>query len=318
MAAVVKANAYGMGVDRVVPALQAAGCREFFVATLDEALALSLSDQERVYVFEGPTAANVSEYVQSGVVPILNDPRQLEMWLKAGDGPNCIHVDTGMHRLGFAVEDFLNTDLVNVEVDLLMTHFACADQPTHPENARQKKQFNELASRLPGVRTSLANSAAVLNGKSWVGDIGRPGIALYGGNPFSGRPNPMSVVATLEAQVLQLRQVGAGTPVGYGGDYVTGQVATIATIGAGYADGVPRLFSGRASVAVDAHRRCPIVGRVSMDALQIDATGAGLEVGDWVEIFGPNIDVDDAAAFAQTFSYEMFTGVSTRPERVYV
>ena len=191
VAAVVKADAYGLGMEPVAARLAAEDCTRFFVATEAEGLALreTLAGDCDIYVFSGEASAE-------GLVPVVNQPSQLRA------GPVAFHVDTGMQRLGFAPEDVPD----HPEVVLLLTHLACADTPDHPMNAVQLERFEAVAARFPGVPVSIANSAGILNG---VRGIGRPGIGLYGGNPYSGRDNPMRCVATLEGQVLQVR-AGAG------------------------------------------------------------------------------------------------------------
>ncbi|MYG13546.1 MAG: alanine racemase [Gammaproteobacteria bacterium] len=206
--------------------------------------------------------------------------------------------------------------LGGVEVGLLVTHLACADVPEHPLNALQAERIGRLRERFPGVRLSIGNSAGILNGAGFGCDLARPGIGLYGGNPWAERPNPMQPVATLEAQVVQVRTVGAGEAIGYGASWTAERPTAVAVLGIGYADGLPRLLSNRGAVAAN-NRRCPMLGRVSMDLTAIDATGADLAVGDWVEAFGPNLPVDEVAAKANTIAYEILTGISPRVERQY-
>lgn len=299
VAAVVKADAYGLGMRPVAERLAAEGCSRFFVATEAEGLALreTLPADRDIFVFSGEVSA-------AGLVPVANQPSQLGM------GPVAIHVDTGMQRLGFAPEDVPN----HADVVLLLTHLACADTPDDPMNAVQLERFEAVAARFPGVPVSIANSAGILNG---VRGIGRPGIGLYGGNPFSGRNNPLRCVATLEGQVLQVRRVRAGESVGYGASRVVTRDTNVAVVGAGYADGVPRLLSNRGEVAVRGVR-LPILGRVSMDLTQVDATDVAIERGEWVEFFGPTVGVDEVAASSETIAYEVLTGIGRRVERRYL
>ncbi len=313
--AVVKADAYGLGAQYVVSALLAAGCRDFFVATLEEALALRVDAS--VYVFSGVDRRSLQAFIDSGVRPVLNSAEQVELWRSAKGGAAAIHVDTGMQRLGFEVDTFLNADLSTLDVSLLLTHYACADEPEHPLNRQQQRRFAELRAKLPGVPVSLANSAGVLNGADWVGDLGRPGIALYGGNPFADAKNPMAPVVSLEGRILQIRSVGAGVPIGYGASYMPDTQARIAVVGVGYADGVPRLLSNRGRVAIGS-AFAPIVGRVSMDTVQVDVSCCEAAVGDWVEVIGPRVTVDEVARHADTIGYEVLTGLGHRPERRYL
>ena len=295
-AAVVKANAYGLGMEPVALRLAAEGCRRFFVATEEEGVALRrmLPAEREIYVFSGETST-------PGLIPVVNQPSQLR------PGPVALHVDTGMHRLGFAPEEVPE----DIDIRLLLTHLACADTPDHPLNERQLERFETVARRFPGVPVSIANSAGILNG---VRGIGRPGIGLYGGNPYADGENPMRCVATFEGQVLQLRRVPAGETVGYGGTRCLMHDALIAVVGAGYADGVPRLLSNRGEVAFGG-RRLPILGRVSMDMTHVDATEVRPRRGDWVEFFGTTIGVDEVARWADTIAYEILTGIGERVER---
>ena len=298
VAAVVKADAYGLGMASVSRRLHEEGCRRFFVATEEEGLALrrELPRDCEIYVFSGEVSAQ-------GLIPVANQPSQLR------PGPVAVHVDTGMHRLGFVPGEVPE----DIDVRLLLTHLACADTPDHPQNAIQLKRFEAVAARFPGVPVSIGNSAGILNG---VRGMGRPGIGLYGGNPYSDRDNPMRCVATLEGQVLQVRRVRAGESVGYGGTARLERDAVVAVVGAGYADGVPRLLSNRGAVAIRGNR-APILGRVSMDMTHVEATDVALGRGDWVEFFGPTVSVDEVARWAQTIAYEVLTGVGARAERRY-
>ena len=298
VAAVVKADAYGLGMASVSRRLHEEGCRRFFVATEEEGLALrrELPRDCEIYVFSGEVSAQ-------GLIPVANQPSQLR------PGPVAVHVDTGMHRLGFVPGEVPD----DIDVRLLLTHLACADTPDHPQNAIQLKRFEAVAARFPGVPVSIGNSAGILNG---VRGMGRPGIGLYGGNPYSDRDNPMRCVATLEGQVLQVRRVRAGESVGYGGTARLERDAVVAVVGAGYADGVPRLLSNRGAVAIRGNR-APILGRVSMDMTHVEAKDVALGRGDWVEFFGPTVSVDEVARWAQTIAYEVLTGVGARAERRY-
>ena len=304
-AAVVKANAYGLGVAPVARRLAEEGCRQFFVATDAEGRELRriLPDTETfdIFVFSGVVDGK-------DLIPVVNHAGQIRQ------GPVALHVDTGMHRLGF---DALDADTIpaDAEVRLLVTHLACADTPEHPLNGEQLARFQAVAARFPGVPASIANSAAILTG---VEGIGRPGIGLYGGNPYATRENPMRCVATLEGEVLQVRNVPADMSVGYGAAHVTERDTVVAVVGIGYADGVPRALSNRGRVALE-NTRAPIVGRVSMDLTLVDVTDLpSVRPGDWIEIFGHTIGIDEVAAWADTISYEILTGVGNRVSRLYV
>ncbi len=313
---VVKANAYGLGVERVAPALHAEGCREFFVATVEEGVALrAVLPESTIYVFEGATAASVQALAQSDLVPVLNHPGQLEAWRSCAELPAAVHVDTGMNRLGFPA-DVHAGQFSGMSISLLLTHLACADMPDDPMNAEQVERFRRVAEVFPGVRTSIGNSAGMLADASRCGELGRPGVGLYGGNPFSDRDNPMRRVASLEGQVLQVRDCPAGSPLGYGATYVAPADLRVAVVGLGYADGLPRLLSGRGFASVQGQRRA-LLGRVSMDLTLVDVTGLQVEAGDWVEMFGDAVSVDELADWAGTIAYEILTGIGERVERTY-
>ena len=316
--AVVKADAYGLGARPVAHALVEESCTDFFVATVEEGLNLSghVGDA-RIYVFSGPVdATDAALMAANGLTPVLNDAAQVSYWRRHGRLPVAIHADTGMNRLGFEAAAMVPEMFKGLEVALVLSHLANADEPTDPMNSRQVALFETVKAKFPTARTSLANSAAVLSGVQ--SDLDRPGIALYGGNPFSSGRNPMQPVATLEACVVGLRNVRAGEPVGYGGTFTAGRNMRLAILGIGYADGIPRGLSSAAEVAYR-ETRLPVVGRVSMDMMNVDASAVAehIEVGDWVEVFGRTVSVDDTAAWASTISYEVLTRIGMRVERRY-
>ena len=322
--AVVKADAYGLGLERVARRLLREGCRRFFVATLAEARELrALAPDAEIGVFEGALASTTDALVELEARPVLNTLEQIERW--RGKGRALLHLDTGMNRLGLRAADVAalakREDLLAaLELDFVMTHLACADEPEHPLNSEQLARFAELRALVPRARTSIGNSAGTLTDAARRGDLARPGIALYGGNPFSDRPNPMAAVATLTAPILQLHDVVEPEPVGYGATYVANPPARIAVVGIGYADGYPRNLGNSGAAAVQG-RRVPVVGRVSMDLISLDVGALPPEacaVGDAVELIGPTIDVDEVAAAAGTISYEILTGLGPRLAREYV
>jgi len=318
-AAVVKANGYGLGALRASEALSQEGCRDFFVATVAEGAELRRSTPAaRIYVFSGPLEdADAGAMAREDLVPVLNDERQVRRWTRHAHLPVAVHVDTGMHRLGFA-HDALRPGLFeHLDVRLVLSHLANADDPDDPMTRRQAARFERVRTVFPNALASLSNSAGALCGVAT--DMARAGIALYGGNPFSTRPNPMRPVATLDAKVVALRDVGAGEPIGYGGTYTTDTDTRVAILGIGYADGIPRGLSDGAAVAWRG-TRLPVVGRVSMDLMHIDATAVGdrIGVGDWVEIFGSTVGVDEVAGWSGTISYEILTRIGSRVNRQYV
>ena len=318
-AAVVKADAYGLGAVRVVEALGREGCRDFFVATEAEGVAVRAATRDsNVFVFSGPADdRSAAAMVRHALTPVLNDEKQLARWREHRETPVAVHVDTGMHRLGFDDAAVSAAMFEGFNVAVVISHLACADDPAHPMNKHQTERFESIRALFPHALGSLANSAGALSGIG--SDMARAGIALYGGNPFSTRPNPMLPVATLEARVVALRTVPRGRPIGYGGTYTTAQATRIAVLGAGYADGIPRALSPDARVAFRGHR-LPVVGRVSMDLLHVDASGveAAIALGDWVEIFGPTVGIDETAAWAGTIGYELLTRLGSRPHRFYI
>jgi alanine racemase len=322
-AAVVKANAYGLGVERVAQRLEREGCRTFFVATFAEARELRaiVTAAAEIYVFEGAVDGAVAALRELHARPVLNTLEQVERW--QGSGAAALHFDTGMNRLGLGLADVAalakRRDLT-AGIALVMTHLACADEPEHPLNREQCERFERLRAQLPAAPTSIGNSAGTLLGEPYCGDVARPGIALYGGNPFSDRPNPMAAVVTLTAPILQLREIQEPQPVGYGATYLASPPARIAVVGLGYADGYPRNLGNRGTAAVQG-RRVPVVGRVSMDLMTVDVGALprdAVRVGDSVELIGPTVGLDEVAAEAGTISYEILTGLGSRPMREYV
>ena len=321
--AVVKADGYGVGAEPVARRLIQEGCRSLFVASTGEAVSLrsqfGVADLDALYVFAGPVdEASARTLASIGVVPVLNSQHQIDLWREHGDGGTAaLHVDTGMNRLGVPFDATGDLRLAGVEVGLVMTHLACADDPTHALNAIQLQRFSAALSDFAGVPTSIGNSAGVLIGTEFQGDVARPGIGLYGGNPYSALPNPMAPAVTLQAQVIQRRTIARGATVGYGATYVADRPTEVAIVAAGYADGVPRLLSNNGEVAFQ-DTRAPIIGRVTMDLIHVDVTdGPKVDIGDWVEIFGESISVDEVAVRCRTVSYEVLTGIGSRVPRLY-
>ncbi len=288
----------------------------------------------QIYVFAGPLEQTVAVLLAANLRPVLNSAQQVQLWRERGLGrAAAAHIDTGMNRLGFAAHEFCAEDLAGVHVNLLLTHLARADEPGHSSVGLQLQGFAQCAQLLPGVALSVGNSAGTLvaNVIEPLADLGRdiiarPGIALYGGEVCvpaelvaehpHGVQLPTQCVATLLGQVLQVREVPAGEPVGYGGSYVTAQTQRLATIGLGYADGLPRLLSNQGYGFVGGHL-CPIVGRVSMDLTVLDVSAVNLAPGDWVEFYGPNIPLGQVAAMAQTIDYEVLCAVGSRVLRQF-
>lgn len=313
---VVKADGYGLGAAAVARRLMAEGARTFFVARAAEGAALreALGAEPVIYVLDGCHGQSAGMIKAANLRPVLNQPGQIEAWTAAGGGACGLQLDTGMNRLGFRVED---APEAFEGLELVITHLACADEPTNPMNRAQRDAYAAAVTRYPGVTRSFANSGGCFLGPDFAFDVARPGICLFGGGP-EGRPDSrIAPVATLNAQIMQVRDVPAGETVGYSQGYRAEAPIRVATCGTGYADGVMRSNSPRGQVWVAGELR-PILGRVSMDVLAVDVTGLDVAAGDTVEIFGANRLVDDAATAAGTISYEMLTSITPRVPRLYV
>jgi len=341
-AAVVKADAYGLGVSRVGPALARAGCRHFFVAQLPEGAALRQALRDKpsnttIYVLNGLLETDRLSFEVHGLVPCLNDLGQVERWstLARRRGtmlPAALQLDTGMNRLGLprAELDTLAAEperLAGIDLRLIMSHLACADEPDHPMNRIQLDRFKRAVTRLPHGRVCLAASSGIFLGGDYLFDLVRPGVALYGANPTPGRPNPMGQVVRLQGKILQVRGVDRGEAVGYGASHRFTRPRLIATVGVGYADGFLRSSSDRGS-AVLGGVPAPIVGRVSMDLITIDVSDAPEELarpGAMVDLIGADTayagksrTLEDVAAAAGTIPYEILTSLGSRYERRYL
>ncbi|MEM7524517.1 MAG: alanine racemase [Pseudomonadota bacterium] len=327
-AAVVKANAYGLGAELVGPALAAAGAKTFFVALAEEGQALreALGPLPRIFVFSGFMPGDGPAILDADLIPLLNSPAQVEaarfLALEA-DRPLTVglQLDSGMNRLGLEPAELaaLLDDggaLTYLNVALVMSHLASADQPDHPQNAAQLAAFESMTSHpaLSGAPRSLAATGGVLLGAPYHFDLTRPGVGLYGGAPFTDA----APVVKLQAPIIQVRDVAPGEAVGYGAAYVADQPRRIATISVGYADGLIRAM-GAGFAAGFGDATLPSVGRVSMDLITLDVTDAPDAVeGALVDLLGGGAGVDDLAAAASTIGYEILTSLGTRYERRYV
>ncbi len=328
-AGVVKADAYGLGMDRVAPALAAAGCRWFFVARLDEGVGLRrLLPEAAIAVFDGPMPGTETAYREHDLMPVLNHSGQIDAWAAlAAEAPlpAILHVDTGMARLGLepAELDRLAEDparLARIEPRYVMSHLACADQPDHRMNPRQLAAFAAARRRLPPAPASLANSSGIFLGPEYHFDLARPGVALYGVAPRPETPNPMAQVVNLKGKIVQVRDVDSPMTVGYGATHRVTRAGRLATVAVGYADGYLRSLSNRAHAMIG-DVRVPVVGRVSMDLITLDVTAApprAARPGEWVDLLGPGHGVDALAAEAGTIGYEILTALGQRYHRVYV
>jgi alanine racemase len=328
VAAVVKADAYGLGAARVGPALRDAGCRHFFVAQLAEGMALrdAVGPEPAIAVLNGfaPGADG-----NAALLPVLNGLGDVEAHARAARrrdraAPAILHLDTGMGRLGLdrREQEAVAADpsrLDGLHLRWLMTHLACADEPEHELNASQAARFEAIRARLPaGVPFSIANSAGMFLGPAFASDLARPGCALYGINPTPGRPNPMRQAVRLDAPVLQVREIAPGDTVGYGATWTAERPSRVATVAAGYADGYLRALSGRA-FGVFAGQSVPLIGRVSMDLIAFDVTDAPADIapGAAIRLIGPGNTPDDLAARAGTIGYEILTALGNRYRREY-
>ncbi|MFD2056257.1 alanine racemase [Mesorhizobium calcicola] len=329
-AGVVKADGYGLGASQVATALLREGCDIFFVALLGEGIALrrSLGPGSAIFVLNGIPPGAEPDAVAANLCAVVNSPEQLAAWRAAARRagrklPAAIQVDSGMSRLGMAPQDVerIAADpgaFDGIDVRFAMSHLACADEPDHPANERQRLAFERLRALLPKAPASLTNSSGIFLGQRFHYDLARPGAALYGINPTPARPNPVLPVVRLQAKVVQTRMLEAGVGVGYGHTVRTTSPLTAATISLGYADGWHRRA---ASAAWFEGVRLPFLGRVSMDSIILDISAlppGSLGEGDLVELLGPSQSVDDAAGHAGTIGYEILTSLGHRFHRRYV
>ena len=336
-AAVVKANAYGIGLDRAAPALWAAGARTFFVAHLGEGIAARrlLPAGAEIYVLNGLDAgADPADYVEHRLKPAIGSVEELERWsaFAARQGrlqPSALHLDTGMRRLGFDSLDSLDEAMAAhgaaSGADLLMSHFVSAEIFDDPLNGLQIARFEAARAAFPHLPASLANSSGFFLPARPSYDLARPGYALYGGNPTPGRTNPMRPVVTLTVAVQQTRWIEPGETCGYNAQWTAKRRTRLATLLVGYADGLPRGAGATdarpgAEVAI-AGKRCPLVGRVSMDLIIADVTELPEDAtrpGARAELFGAAVELDDFASLSGTIGYQVLTSLGARYRRNYV
>lgn len=331
--AVVKANAYGVGVDRVAQTLYEEGCRDFFVANFEEALQVKrlLPNPGNIYVLQGCWPGLEMRFVEENLIPVLISQSMVERWLDhvpPGRGRCVLKVNTGMNRLGISLAELqmflLQPDrLERAGLIMVMSHLACADAPEHALNRQQLSVFEQVVSQvhqcLPMVKASLANSAGVLLGHEWHFDLVRPGIALYGGECTPALRGRLAPVVTLSLPVLQLRQLVVGESLGYGCTFVASKPMQVVLVSGGYADGILRCLSNRARGWF--RRELPLLGRVSMDSCCFDVSHLEPselpEEGDLIELFGDHLSLDAIADAAGTISYELLTRLGERLQRFY-
>jgi alanine racemase len=336
-AAVVKANAYGIGLSDAAPALWAAGARVFFVAHFNEGLAArkALPPEAAIYVLNGlESGADPEDYAEHRLAPVVGGEDELKRWSglarrRGKPSPCAIHLDTGMNRLGFEslarLQAAMETHGAACGADLLISHFVSSEIPSDPINQAQIDRFEAARAAFPRLAASLANSSGMFLSQRPIYDLARPGYALYGGNPTPSSPNPMRPVVTLAAAIQQIRWIEAGMTCGYNAQWTAKRPTRLATLLVGYADGLPRgagATDGKpgAEVAV-AGRRCPLVGRVSMDLIIVDVTDLpeeAVRAGDRVEFLGSMIGLDDFAARSGTIGYHVLTSLGPRYQRKYI
>ncbi|HIB55822.1 MAG TPA: alanine racemase [Alphaproteobacteria bacterium] len=335
LGAVVKADAYGLGVSRIAPTLAQAGCKTYFVATLDEGIALRAAVEDAtIYVLNGLVANELEDFFIHRLRPVLNTMGQIERWYDKGQVANktsvsaALHVDTGMNRLGISTQDvgvLASGPYKYLSPSLLMSHLACAEEVPHPLNRIQLARFSNVLEVLRpnfrnGVAASFANSSGIFLGSDFHFDLVRAGAALFGINPIPSQANCMSEVLNLKAKIMQVRRVDSPMTVGYGAAHRVKESARIATVPVGYADGFIRSLGGRASAYVGSF--CvPVIGRVSMDAITLDVSTVPEDLaqpGAIVDLIGGRRALDDVAGEAGTIGYEMLTRISDRIPRIYL
>ncbi|RYC17788.1 alanine racemase [Ciceribacter ferrooxidans] len=340
-AAVVKADAYGMGIEDAGITLYEAGARDFFVAVPSEGATLrAYAPDARIFVLSGLWPGAEQTFFDNDLVPVIASEEQLALWMAAvserGDHPCALHVDTGFNRLGLSMKEAfeLAGDVsrpASFSPVLVLSHLACADDPSSPMNRRQLESFREVSAAFEGIESSLSASAGIFLGSDYHFDLTRPGIALYGGEAVNGVANPMRPVAKAEARILQVREAAAGETVSYGGTLTLAHDSRLAIASAGYADGYLRSLSGSGvplrqtnipgASGFIAGKRVPVAGRVTMDLTIFDVTDlpdGAVRAGDYIELFGPNMPVDEVARAGGTIGYEMLVGLGLRYERHYL
>lgn len=340
-AAVLKADAYGIGLEPAARTLYRAGARDFFVATPAEGRALRPTAPDgRIFVLSGMWAGSEELFFEHDLVPVVASSEQLAVFMAAiaerGDYPCALQVDTGMNRLGLSPGEALAlahdpARPASFSPVLILSHLACGDDPLHPMNRMQLDRFRAATRAFDGVEASLANSAGVFLGEDFHFDLTRPGISVYGGAAVNGEPNPMKPVVTAEARILLVREAKIGEAVSYGATAVLSRDSRIAVAAIGYADGYLRSLSGagvplRQTVSSGAKgylhgRHVPLIGRVTMDLTHFDVTDlpAGtVRPGDFIELFGPHMPIETVAKAGGTIDYVLLTSLGTRYRRDYI
>jgi alanine racemase len=322
-AAVVKANAYGLGAEKIVPKLAAAGCRHFFTAHLEEAIKIRpLIPRAMLAVLNGLYPNSPAEFSAHNIIPVLGSLPEIAPWRAEAARlgrplPVILHFDTGMSRLGLTAQDAEALDTTGLTLEFIMTHLVSADSPNDPRNAAQAAAFRAIARHFPKTRTSLANSSGIFLGSLAHSTLARPGAALYGINPTPHLPNPMRGTIHLSAPILKVQHLNQGDTVGYNATWTAQRPSRIAVLGVGYADGYHRILSNAGTAIFDG-APVPLVGRVSMDLTTFDITDTHAEQGDAIELLGPHHGPDDLAREAGTNGYEILTALGNRYQRHYI
>ncbi len=314
--AAIKANGYGLGAGGVLEHLAAEGCRDFFVATWEEAQHVEplIAEGISLSVFHGVRSEDMEIALAARARPVLNSPAQIARWKEAGGGTCDVMIDTGMNRLGLSLDGLDMSLFDGLEIDTLMSHLVSAEDDHHL-NDIQLMLFRDIGSKVKAKRYSLANSAGICRGSDFAFDLTRPGIALYGGTPTLDCELNIQAVVTPQAEILQRRTVRGGDSVGYGGEFVADRTMETATINIGYADGFARIFSGSGAALKD-DARLPVIGRVSMDLVTIDVSECPqLQEGDWVDI---DYDLGYTSLVSGLSQYELLTRLGHRFERYWI
>ncbi len=317
--AAIKADAYGLGLERIAPVLAREGCTSFFCAHLSEAVAArsALDYDAEIFVLSGVSYGEAPLLRQKHLTPVLNTHEQILLWREAGgDDPAALHIDTGINRLGLDWHNFAPAMAEGLNLSLVMSHFACASDPAHALNTKQLERFTTIRNAFPNVRASLANSAGILHGAETHFDLTRPGIALYGGAPLDTGGPSLTPVARIEAPVLQVRHLRKNQNIGYGASFTAPRDMTIATAAIGYADGVPVAASNCWFGRIEG-QKTPLLGRVSMDLCVFDVghLPSPPQPGDMLSLLGQDLEV--LASLSDTLSYELLTRLGPRFVREY-
>lgn len=331
VAGIVKADAYGLGMRPIVEKLTKLNCPQFFVASLEEAIQLrEINKTTPVAVLNGLYHGAEKEYLAHNIMPVLNSLEEIMRWKKQNPDtsksmPAIIHFDTGMNRLGLGIKEtarFFDSSAFSrgLDVQHILSHFACADEKENILTFKQNEKFKELSNKFPTAKKSISNSSGVFRDNLYHHDMVRPGYALYGGNPTPETVNPMKPVVKLSARILQVNHVSQRESVGYGATHIFDHDTIIATVALGYADGFLR--SGSSATTLYWHGKpCPVIGRVSMDLVSVDLSqllDSTPQTGYFMDILGPHQNIDTLAETAGTIGYEILTSLGARYQREYV